>query len=350
MRFAVIGCGRAGQRHAQQYLSLAEHELVGCYDADAGAAEAFAERFGARPFRYLGDLLGGDLDGVSVCTPPRPRIDVIETAVERGVAVLSEKPLARRLEDCVGVPPNDLTACAFKFRHLAGTEPLRRLIAAGELGRILLVRATALSNVEMDGTWFSDPGVSGGGVLIDNGIHLIDLCSYLLGPIEAVQAQQMGSSRGLEVEESASIQLHVAGGARCEIFVSWEAPAPMPPLLQVYGSEGYAELGYELDVRALDGSPRLRVGADGVDVWNEVIRDFVTTRGSGERPRATFVDGYAALATVDAAYRSVDSGEWEEPLPVPPAWQAWEHGAEAARGERPDLSLVTSATSDERTQ
>src|SRR6185295_17833306 len=118
----------------------------------------------------------------------------------------------------------------------------------------------------------------------------------------------------LEVEESAAINLRMASGAFAHLFVSWETPAPVPPLLEIYGSKGYARLGYELEVFDRSGKNRsLHIPADGVDIWHEVVANFFHHLADGSPRSATFEDGWKALSAVDAAYRSLSSGCWAKP-------------------------------------
>ncbi len=317
MRFAIAGCGKVGRRHAEQYRRIAGAQVVGCYDADPAVSAAVAKDLGLVSIDRLESLLDLSADGLSICTPPASHIPIAAAAVERGVRVLCEKPLATSLDDCRTLRDHTRFACAFKFRHLRGAGPLRAMIARGDLGRILSVRGTAISDFDMSGRWFSDPVLAGGGVLIDNGVHLIDLCRYLLGPVAEVSASVSGGTRGLSVEETASVYLRMSCGAAAHLLMSWEAPAPMPPLIEIHGSSGYARLGNELEVFDATGRERvLHLPADGVDIWHEVVANFARFVADASEPSARFEDGWHALAAVDAAYRSLRSGRWETPARI----------------------------------
>lgn len=190
---------------------------------------------------------------------------------------------------------------------------LRDLIANGELGRITHVRGTATSDADMTGKWFSNPEYSGGGVLLDNGVHVVDLVHFVLGSVEDVIAHTTQSSRSLDVEESASMKLRLTRGAAADIFVSWESPAPMAPLIEVFGTHGYARLGYEM--QAFDSERKLirHASAEGVDIWSEVLANFITFVAGRTQPSAVYDDGFAAVAVCEAAYRSLLSRRCEEP-------------------------------------
>ncbi|MCB9852074.1 MAG: Gfo/Idh/MocA family oxidoreductase [Phycisphaerales bacterium] len=312
-QIAIVGCGNAAQRHASNLRKSANAEIAGCYDARREATEAFALAHSTRAFDSLDALLDANPDGVVICTPPSTHVAIAEAVLERGIRVLCEKPLAPTTSECESLTEARGLACAFKFRHLKGARTIRDHVATGGLGRVLAIRGSALSDISMAGKWFSDPSLSGGGVLLDNGVHLIDLCHYLVGPTESVSATIMGGSRKLAVEESASIHMRMACGATAEILVSWEAPAPMPPLVEIWGTEGYASLGYDYQILDSQKNCIRAEEGNGLCVWNEVITNFVGFVRNETQPMARFEDGFAAVAVAEAAYASAVTHAWETP-------------------------------------
>ncbi len=314
MKVGIAGCGQIGRRHASHFRQIDGVELVACFDADIRAAESLGGDFGVPVCTDLDAFLARPMDGVTVCTPPSAHMDVVVPALASGMSVLCEKPLARTVKDCQSVTTPERLACAFKFRHLSGAQRLRELLASGELGQVVGVRATAVSSVDMSGRWFSVPEISGGGVILDNGVHLVDLCRYLLGPIDSVCAQTSAGTRGLRVEESAFVGLRMKCGVTAQLLLSWEAPAPMPPLVEIYATGGCARLGYALDVFGRNGGERvMHVPAEGTDVWRETMLNFVHFVRDGRPPSATYQDGMAAVAAAEAAYASARTGEWVRP-------------------------------------
>jgi predicted dehydrogenase len=238
----------------------------------------------------------------------------VQAAAQRGVAVLCEKPLTDRLSNARKLPRDARIMCAFKFRFLSGAARLRQMIAEGELGRIVSIRGTAISNLDMSQTWFARPELSGGGVLLDNGVHLVDLCRFLLGDVEAALGVTTPSTRGLKVEETGAALLRMANGTTVHLLTSWETPAPMPPLIEIHGSRACARLGNETEVFDAAGKERrLHISGEGVDIWRAVIANFVAYLKGEAAPHATLADGFAAQAAIEAAYRSMTSGRWERP-------------------------------------
>lgn len=314
---AIIGCGHAARRHAGNITKHAHATLAGCFDTQREASETFAREFATQSFESLDALLDSNIDGVVVCTPPSTHVAIAEAALARGLRVLCEKPLATTTAECEPLADARGLACAFKFRHLSGSTAVREHIAAGGMGRVLAVRSSALSDIDMGSRWFSNPSLSGGGVLLDNGVHLIDLCHYLLGPTQMVSATTWGGKRGLAVEESASMRMHMTCGAMADVFVSWEAPAPMPPLVEIWGSDGYARLGYDFQILDRERKVVREGAAEGLCVWNEVIENFVAFVRDEAAPIARFEDGFAAVAVAEAAYMSAVTQVSESPSPTP---------------------------------
>lgn len=316
-QIAIVGCGHAARRHAGNITNHPRATLAACFDTQREASETFAREFNTRSYADLDQVLDARIDGVVICTPPSTHVAVAEAALSRGLRVLCEKPLAPTTAECERLIDARGLACAFKFRHLTGSGRIRDAIAQGELGRIIAVRGSALSDTDMSGRWFSDPSLSGGGVLLDNGVHLIDLCHYLLGPTQSVLATTPPGARGLAVEESASIRMQMMSGTVVDIFVSWEAPAPMPPLVEIWGTKGFARLGYDFEI--LDQARRVaqQGTANGHCVWRAVIDNFVAFLHGDEAPMARAEDGFAAVAVAEAAYMSAVTQISESPSPTP---------------------------------
>jgi len=316
-RIAVVGWGQAARRHAESITKNHRATLAGCHDPRRAVSAALARAFGVPSFESLDALFDAPVDGVVVCTPPATRVAVVDAALARGLRALCENPLAPTTSDCESLADACGLACAFPLRHLSGAAFLRTHIAAGGLGRVISARAAAVSNVDMTGRWPGNPSLSGGGVLLADGVQLIDLCHYLLGPTQSVSAATRGGKRRLPVEESASIRLQMMCGATADIFVSWEAPGPKPPLLEIWGTEGYARLGADCEILDREGKTVSRWIADPKCVGPALIDNFVAFVRDEAAPSARFEDGFAAVAVAEAAYMSAVTQVSESPSLTP---------------------------------
>jgi predicted dehydrogenase len=147
---------------------------------------------GCESYRTYEDLLNGaGCDAVIVCTPPATHPEIALFFIERGIPVLCEKPLAIDVASALAIcdaadRKGVVMAMASKFRYVDDVIRAKSLIASGVLGEILLFENAFTSKVDMSKRWNSDPAMSGGGVLIDNGTHSIDIARYLLEPVAEV--------------------------------------------------------------------------------------------------------------------------------------------------------------------
>ena len=192
---ALIGAGRIAETWA---LVLAEHPAVEVRvvaDPRREAALALAERLGCEAVEDARTVLEArGLGAILICTPPATHAALAHVAIRAGAAVLCEKPLALGVDEARGLleaarAAGVVLAMASKYRFIDDVVRARELIASGLLGELVWLDNAFTSRVAMAGRWHSDAAVSGGGVLIDNGVHSFDLIRFVAGPITAVQAQ-----------------------------------------------------------------------------------------------------------------------------------------------------------------
>ncbi len=256
-RLGFLGVGWIGQRRMRAILERGVADAVAVADpagAAASAAASAAEGCAAVP--SLDALLERDLDGVVIATPSALHAEQAVRALERGVAVFCQKPLgrtaaeARRVVDAARAADR-LLGVDLSYRHVAGVDELRRLVQEGALGRIFAVNLVFHNAYGPDKPWFYDARLSGGGCLIDLGIHLLDLALWVLGFPEirevtaALRAAGLPAlARGEGVEDYAAAQLGLEGGATVQLACSWRLPAGQDCQIEAafYGTRGGAAL------------------------------------------------------------------------------------------------------------
>ncbi|MDH3492218.1 MAG: Gfo/Idh/MocA family oxidoreductase, partial [Acidobacteriota bacterium] len=189
LRFALIGTGGIAQTYAAAFQSSDCCELKAVADIDKTSADAFAEPFGAKSFddyRSLAEKV--EFDAVIISTPPNTHPEIAIHLMGLGKHVLCEKPLCLSSADAVrmneaAVENGVIFTMASKFRYVADVIKAKSLVASGVLGEIVQFENAFTSKVDMSTRWNSDAEVAGGGVLIDNGTHSVDIIRYFLGPI-----------------------------------------------------------------------------------------------------------------------------------------------------------------------
>ncbi len=209
MRCALVGLGQIGAAHLEA-MRVDGAELVAVADPRE-AARAAAESRGLRSFADARDPeLATLVDAVVIATPPATHHELVCHFLEHGVHVLCEKPLA------LGAPEARAMLAlaharglqlmmASKFRYVDDVVEAHGLIESGAIGTPVLFENAFCSKVKMKDRWNATRAVAGGGVLIDNGTHSVDIARYLLGPLVEVQALFGPSLQGLEVEDTARL-------------------------------------------------------------------------------------------------------------------------------------------------
>jgi predicted dehydrogenase len=277
LRIGVIGAGSIATAHLDAYAAHPEVELVAIADMNLERARAVADRCGAR--RAYGDpqelLADPEIDGVSVCTWNNSHATWAIAALEAGKHVLVEKPLARTLEEALEIQraadaSDRVLQVGFVRRHAPNCQVLKSFIDAGELGEIYYAKASCIRRAGNPGGWFADKEISGGGPLLDIGIHVLDLCWYLMGSPAAVTVS--GSTYDLlgnranvttlprykaadydpernSVEDMATALVRFENGATLQIDCSYSLHAVQDSIsVSVHGDKGGAELEPRLQI------------------------------------------------------------------------------------------------------
>lgn len=325
LRVALCGLGEIGQYHLGAIQACDAAELVAVSDLDPDLAEdAVAESGGrADPFTDIDRMLAEEeIDLIDVCLPHNLHRPVALAAIEAGCHVLLEKPMAIDLESC-----DEIIAAAdaggvevavshnqFFYKPHAR---LRELIEAGELGEIRSLHARLWIGGKYGG-WREDAGQSGGGLLIDAGVHRVYAMLALGGPVEAVSAV-MDSPRS---EDAFVANLRFTSGATGVIQGAYCGPGGVfDDRVEVFGSEGIGEVAgceafFEGDLRNV---PQLRLRLDGQwrddpvsDSWDASVRRsvdrLITAISVGEEPPVGAREGRAAVEVIQAAYLSAETG------------------------------------------
>ncbi|PAQ05009.1 Gfo/Idh/MocA family protein [Mesorhizobium temperatum] len=304
--------------------------LVGVWDDDASRRQTAATCFAMQQFDDIDRLLAS-VDAVAICSETARHRPLIEAAARRGHAVLCEKPLAASMDDAaaieIAVRDRGIKFMqSFPKRLDPASIRVRDLIQSGELGEIRLVRVRHGHNHGRDAVftngWWTRPEVSGGGTLIDEGVHAVDFLRWLFGNPQTVQAN-ISFFDGLAVEDAAIAMLRWENGLLAEVATSWSFAAGHDSV-EVYGSEATVLLaGVDLASRNLCGPSYLRLARNGAVGWEtlDVVPRFVAggfhhavasafvdyMLGVSDAP-SSVLDGKAALAIVVAAYESARNG------------------------------------------
>lgn len=247
-RWGIIGCGNIARVHAKALQELEGAKLVGCLDRFENVAETFAREFKIHRYHSLDELLN-NVDIVSVCTPSGNRRDIVLEAAKKGVHVITEKPIEISLsaiDQMIRAADEHkiLLGCIFQSRFGEAAQQLKRLLDTGEFGRIVVGEADVrwfrsqeyYQSADWRGTWKYD----GGGALINQSIHTIDLLQWYLGPVKRIFGLAKTLVRQIEVEDTAVAVLEFQNGSLGVIKGCTSIAPGFPRELGIYGSEGSA--------------------------------------------------------------------------------------------------------------
>jgi len=183
LKIGIIGVGSISNLHLQSYVANPRVELIGVHDLNLERAQEMAAQYGApRVYATLAELLGDpEIDAVSVCTWNDSHAEVAIAALEAGKHVLVEKPLSKSVAEAEAIAEavsrtGKHLQVGFVRRFSSNATVLKSFIDAGELGQIYYAKAININRIGNPGGWFADSAKSGGGPLIDIGIHFLDLC------------------------------------------------------------------------------------------------------------------------------------------------------------------------------
>ena len=341
LRIGVIGAGFIGRVHMEKFGQMDDAAVVGCTDVSAEMATAAARTFGLdRVYADAQELIGSpDVDAVVVAVPNKHHAALTVSALQAGKHVLVEKPMALNARDAREIVAaqrsSGLTVMvAHQMRWLAQPQEVKRMVERGELGEVYNARCGMMrrKNIPGWGSWFTRMDESGGGPLIDIGVHVLDMAMWLLGnprPVSvfgSTYAKFGPDRRGLgswgtpqwdgyfDVEDLASAMIKMDDGTTLTLEVSWAVNtlSDNSHFVDLMGTEGGASIRgnrlvyttHRFD-RPVDVESQ---PASGEDSRTLLCRHFLHCVQSGTAPISDAVSGLVNNTILDAIYESARTG------------------------------------------
>lgn len=337
LRFCIIGAGFIGGIHAQALAEIPAARISLVCDHHQPAALALANKVRATWVTdYRQAVERDDVDVVCVCTPSGAHAEIAEAAAAAGKHLVVEKPLEVTLERADRIIQAARRAgvkltCIFPYRFMRGAALARQALEAGRLGRLALAdayikwyRPQAYYDAS---TWKGTWALDGGGALMNQGIHSIDLLDYLAGPVTGVVARTATLAHQMETEDTAVALLSFANGALGAIegsTASWPGDSGR---VELHGDRGSIALedGRVVTWRLADATPEeekqvlgeasLGSGASSVsgfspEMHRRQLVDMVEAILQDRPPAVDGAEGRRAVAVIRAIYESNTRGEW----------------------------------------
>ncbi|MBI2887069.1 MAG: Gfo/Idh/MocA family oxidoreductase [Chloroflexi bacterium] len=323
IRVGVVGCGLIGRRRAALAAASPRCTLVAVADVDEGRAQELAEEHGCAftsDWRQL--VARPDLDAVVVSTPNKFLAPIAIGALRAGRHVLCEKPMGRNAMEAADMlaaarSSKRLLKIGFTLRFQPGLRQAHHLCQQGDLGPLFFVRAVYGHGGRpgYDKEWRGNADLAGGGELLDQGVHLLDLARWFLGDFHDVAAFAPRWFWDIPpLEDNAFALLRTAGGQVASLHTSWTQWRNRF-LFEVYGRDGYVKvegLGGSYGPQTLvlgrrqpqSGPPAEEQQVfDGPDPsWDLDWQDFLDAAELGRSPEVNGEEGLSAMRLVQRVY------------------------------------------------
>jgi predicted dehydrogenase len=260
VKTAIIGCGKVSDLHAAALKQAPESQFVAVYSRNAEKAKQYGEKYGVKGFSDIREMIASGVQAVTVCTPHPAHRDAAVVAAGAGAHVLVEKPMASTLQDC-----DDMLAAAKKANVKLGVvcqrrfyEPSQRMwraiqdgkIGTPALGTVLMLGWRDQKYYESD-PWRGQWRAEGGGVLVNQAPHQLDLLQWFMGPIDELFGVWSNLNHPyIEVEDSAVAVIRFKSGALGNIVVSNSQKPGIYGKVHVHGQNG-ASVGVQTDGGAM---------------------------------------------------------------------------------------------------
>lgn len=286
-RLGFLGVGWIGRSRLEAIARCGMCDLVAAADPDERAVEAACATAPALAAAAdLDELLAAGVDGVVIATPSGQHADQSIRALEAGAAVFCQKPLGRTAAEAGRVVraarcADRLLGVDMSYRHCESFSKVAELARSGELGELCAIDLTFHNAYGPDKPWFFDPALSGGGCVLDLGVHMVDLALWALAgdPVAAVDATLYADARPLRCpphacEDRAYVQMRTAGGVTVRLACSWNLHLGRDAeiAMTVQGREGGAEARnisgsfFDFEAWRLQGTDRRQI-ARPPDAW-----------------------------------------------------------------------------------
>lgn len=266
LRAAVIGCGNISRSHFNAIAANDSIVLTAVCDNQRDRADKNAEKYGCRAFYSLGDLLVcGEFDVLHICTPHYLHAEMAVAAMKAGKDVLSEKPMAMNMREAETIIKTaDETGrnygVCFQNRYNPSSLKMKELLGSGRLGKVLGAKGIVCwdrdENYYLADEWRGKKATEGGGVLINQSIHTLDLLQWLVGSRVTEVRSSISTKRladFIEVEDTADMLLFFEDGQRAVFFATICGVGNDPVCLDMICENGKIRLGEKLIISYADG-------------------------------------------------------------------------------------------------
>ena len=327
--FGIIGCGIISKWHADAIMSIEDAVLVGATDNKKENADEFAKNYSCKFFSSIDEMLACDeIDIVCICTPSGLHAPMAIKVANSGKHFVLEKPMAitkEQLKDIIDACEKNGVkgAVVSQLRFTQAVQTVKKAIENGELGDIVVAdvymkyfrSAEYYKSAGWRGTWEMD----GGGALMNQGIHGIDMLLYLAGPAKSVMGMCRTLARDIEVEDTANILVQFESGAIGVIQGTTSVDPGYPMRIEISGTRGTVVIDdgnitrWDVDGKKLEEDKNKQDSKiETTDNHALQIQDLINAIKEDRRPLVDIYEGKRPVDVILGAYESSRTGKMVE--------------------------------------
>ena len=352
--FGIIGCGMIANFHCRAIEEIPRAKVVGCFDMYEPAAERLAEQYGCRAYAELATMLADDaIDVVTICTPSGAHMEPAVAAAKAGKHIIVEKPLEITLRRCDRIieaceEAGVVLSAIFPSRFHSSSQYMKKAIEGGRFGKLALgdayVKWYRTQQYYDSGAWRGTWKLDGGGALMNQAIHSVDLLLWLMGPIADLSARcATWAHERIQVEDTAVASLRFENGALGVIEATTSAYPGFLKRIAVHGDQGTAvmeeedikvwefakkrktdqKIREEMQSRTKTGGGAADPAAIGHHGHKLQFLDVLKAIKKGTRPAIDGYEGRRSVEAILAIYKAAETGRTVElPLKRDPVLKA----------------------------
>lgn len=332
--FGIIGCGMISGWHADAIAAVNGCRLAGAFDVNPASREKFAAARGVRAYETLEQLLADpQIDVINICTPSGLHADLAIAAARAGKNILVEKPMALNSQQCDAMiaaarENGVLLSVVSQLRFAHAIQSAKTALENGSLGRVvcgdIYMKYYRSHEYYAGSKWRGTWAMDGGGALMNQGIHGVDIMRYIMGPVKSVYAICRTLDRKIETEDTASAVLEYESGALGVIQATTSVSPGSGRRMEFNGTKGTIVLmedtivewtaeGMAVPADILIRSSRMEASRDPTKIdLDGHIRQITDVADSVRRGKAPFIsgeEGRKPVRIIEALYESSRSGQ-----------------------------------------
>lgn len=333
LKFGIIGCGLISNWHADAVLQIEGAELAAATDVSEKSRNAFSQKYNVEVYDSVEKLLASDIDVVSICTPSGLHAPLAIQAANAGKHVIVEKPMAITLQQADEIieaaeKNNVKVSVISQMRFTPAVQKLKKAIDDNLLGRLvsgdMYMKFLRTQEYYDKGGWRGTWKMDGGGALMNQGIHGVDLLGYVMGPVKRIHGFARTLVRNIEVEDTASAILEYENGALGVIQGTTSVYPGLPRRMEISGDKGTIILEEDAIVKwCIEGQDEPEnldnitsttksasdPAAFGIEGHVLQISDMVDAINNNRRPMVDQYEGRKPVELILAIYESSKTGK-----------------------------------------